>query len=414
MTSRTVFLLAFIACLSLKGQQLTEVAPPYHIRSVIFKGPEADQFPIIRLGETVQLEFDDLTAQEQDYYYKLIHCNYDWTPSQLLKSQYLNGIDNQRIITYGNSYSTLQPYSHYELNIPNNQVSPKVSGNYVLEIYNAYGELQFSRRFVVYQDLVKVPALIKRPRHFEGMNSQQTVQFRIRPSGIQLINPKKEIKVVLLQNYYWPGALYHIPPQFTMGNELVYKYDKETCFDGGNEFLYFDTSDLRAPTAAISSIGLTDLYEHYLFPSTFRFNRPYTYFPDINGDFSIRTLQGRDFGRESEYTRVYFSLPYSPEVGLAQIYVYGKFNNYAFDEENRMQLNPETGMFECNLLLKQGFYNFKYVLQKEDGTFDFNAIGGNFHVTENQYTILIYYRQFGDMHDSLIGVGAANASNMTN
>lgn len=414
MYNKITVLLVLLMGSPLQGQELKEANPPYHIRSIIFKGAEADQFPIVKLGESVTLEFDDLTAQEQDYYYKIIHCNYDWTPSQLLKSQYLNGIDNQRIIAYGNSYSTLQPYSHYQLQIPNTQVSPKVSGNFMLEVYNAYSELQFSRRFVVFQDLVKVPAQIRRPRHFEGMNTRQSVQFSVRPSGIQLINPKRELKVVVLQNYYWPGALYNLPPQFTMGNELIYKYDKETSFDGGNEFLYFDTSDLRAPTAAISSIGITDLYEHYLFPSTYRNKRPYTYFPDINGDFTIRTLQGRDPGRESEYTRVYFSLPYAPEIGLKQVYLYGKFNNYAIGEENRMQLNPETGYFECNLLLKQGFYNFKYALQYEDGSIDPNAIGGNFHVTENQYTILIYYRQFGEMYDSIIGVGAANASNLTN
>ena len=91
------------------AQVQEEVNPPDNIKTIIFKGPTDDQFPIIKLGETITLEFDDMSATEQDYYYKIIHCDYDWTPSTLLKSEYLDGADNQRIIDYQNSYNTLQP-----------------------------------------------------------------------------------------------------------------------------------------------------------------------------------------------------------------------------------------------------------------------------------------------------------------
>lgn len=408
------FLPVFLWALALPAQVLTEVPPPPNIKSIVFKGPTDDQFPIVQLGEPITLEFDDLTALEQDYYYRIVHCNYDWTPSALLKSQYLTGIDNQRIIDYGNSYTTLQSYSNYRLRLPNEQVAPRVSGNYLLEIYNTAGELQFSRRFVVYQDQVKVPATMRRSRQFATMNEMQTVQFSIKPVNIQLINPKKEVKVAILQNYHWPTVRTGVPPQFTIGSELVYKYDSETAFYGGNEYEYFDTSDLRAPTAAISRIEYADLYHHYLFPNQYRFDRPYTYYPDINGDFVIRTLQGSDFSREAEYTRVHFYLPYAPLLGLDKVYIFGKYNNYELSDENLMSYNSETGTMEATLLLKQGFYNFKYAIERENGTVELNAVGGNFHVTENTYTILVYYRNFGDIYDSVIGVGTANSSTITN
>ncbi len=146
----------FLFIPSLFSQIQKEVNAPEHIKSIVFRGPTEDQFPIIQLGESMSLEFDDLTASEQDYYYKIVHCDYNWTPSSLLKSQYLNGMDNQRIIDYINSYNTLQPFSNYRLVIPNENVRLKVSGNYVLEIYNSYDELQFSRRFIVYNDAVSV------------------------------------------------------------------------------------------------------------------------------------------------------------------------------------------------------------------------------------------------------------------
>jgi hypothetical protein len=407
-----LFLFAMVSQTFAQVQE--EVNPPENIKTIIFKGPTEDQFPVVLLGESMTLVFDDITAKEQDYYYKIVHCNYDWTPSQLLKSQYLAGTDNQRIIDYENSYTTLQPYSNYRLTIPNENVRLKVSGNYVLEIYNSYGDLQFSRRFVVYRDAVTVGGVVKRSRDFNYLNEKQVVQFSINTNGFPVVNPKNEVKVAIIQNYFWPTALYNIKPQFTIGNELVYKYDKETSFFGGNEFLNFDTKDLRSPTFAISRIEMGQVYNHYLFPSEYRHDLPYTYFPDINGDFVVRTLQGDDVSREAEYTKVHFKLPYSNLIGLDQVYVVGKFNNYALEDENRMTFNPDSGMFEVSLLMKQGFYNYKYVVERENGTIEPNFVSGNFHFTENNYLILVYYRDFGDLYDSIIGIGNANSRTISN
>jgi type 9 secretion system plug protein len=407
-------ILLFLFVPSMNAQMQEEIAPPDNIKSVVFKGGKEDQFPVVQIGEPIFLEFDDLLANEQDYYYKIVHCDYDWTPSRLLKSQYLNGIDNQRILDYENSYTTLQPYSNYKLTIPNNNVRLKVSGNYLLEIYNSSYELQFSRKFVVFKDLVKVGGVIKRSRDFSFLNEKQVVQFNVNATNFRLVNPKKEVKVAILQNYHWPTALYNITPQFTLGNKLVYKYDQETSFFGGNEYLNFDTKDLRAPSSAISHIELGELYNHYLFSDRARANRPYTYYPDINGDFVIRTLQGDNVSREAEYTNVHFNLPYSEELGLDEVYIFGKHNNYALTEENKMTYNERNGMMEASLKLKQGFYNYKYVIQRASGQVDLNTIPGNFHFTENSYLILIYYRNFGDQYDSIIGVGSTNSQNISN
>ncbi|CAM4404343.1 DUF5103 domain-containing protein [Zobellia roscoffensis] len=404
----------FILTSSLWAQVQVEVNPPENIKTVIFGGPTEDQFPVVELGETIKLEFDDTTASESDYYYKIVHCDYDWQPSQLLKSQYLNGVDNQRITNYENSYSTLQSYSNYKLTIPNENVGLKVSGNFVLEIYNDSYELQFSRRFVVFKDVVTVGGTVKRSRDFNFINEKQVVQLSINAGNFQLVNPKKEVKIAILQNYQWETALYDIAPQYTIGTELVYKYDQETSFFGGNEFLNFDTSDLRAPTSQISRIEVNELYNHYLFSNTYRADKPYSYFPDINGDFVIRTLQGEDNSREAEYTKVHFSLPYDELLELDEVYVFGKFNNYALSEENKMTYNENNGMMEAAIKLKQGFYNYKYVIKREDGTIEINTIDGNFHFTENSYLILVYYRNFGDLYDSIIGVGSANSRNISN
>ncbi len=403
-----------ILAFPLYGQVQEEVNPPEHIKTIVFKGGTDDQFPIVQLGEPIFLEFDDMRATEEDYYYKIIHCDYDWTPSDLLKSQYLDGVDNQRIIDYQNSYSTLQPYSYYRLRIPNINVRPKVSGNYVLEIYNAYNELQFSRRFIIFRDLVGVGVEIKRPRDFSVFNAEQLVEIAINTANFPVINPKKEVKIAVLQNYHWPTAIYNIPPQYTRGSLLEYRYNDKIRFEGGNEFQNFDTSDLRRPSSRISRIEYKELYHHYLFTDIYRSDERYTYYPDINGDFELRTLQGTDTARESEYTEVHFSLPYSETLGLDEVYVFGKFNNYVLEDLNRMTYNEGNGNMEVSMLMKQGFYNYKYVILRENSAVELNTISGNFHFTENQYLVLVYYRNFGDVYDSIIGIGTGNSEGITN
>ncbi|MDO6492985.1 MULTISPECIES: type IX secretion system plug protein [unclassified Cellulophaga] len=414
MKQYTLLFSLLLSYFSIFGQNATEKDAPKNIKSIIFKGPTEDQFPVAQLGDPLTLEFDDITASEEDYYYKITYYNYDWTPSSLSKSQYLSGFDNLRITNYENSYNTLQAYSNYRLQIPNNNLSLKVSGNYMLEIYNNYNELQFSRRFVIYKDAVLVGVSIKRTRDFEFLNQKQAVQIAINAGNFQLINPKNEVKVTILQNYYWPSAITNLKPQYTIGKELLYKYDKESNFFGGNEFLNFTTKDLRATSTAIARVQMKELYNHYMYADILRANEPYTYYPDINGDFVVTTQQGEDASRESEYTNVHFKLPYTDVIGLNDVYVFGKFNNYAITDENKMTYNEDTGYLETSIMLKQGFYNYKYVLKTDKDELKYNAIGGNFHFTENNYLVLVYYRNFGDQYDSVIGVGNGNSRNITN
>ena len=358
-----------------------------------------------------------LYADEEDYYYKVEHFNYDWTPSNLLKSQYLNGLDNLRILNYKNSVTTIQPYSNYQLQLPNKQTSLKITGNYILKIFDRHNKLVFSRKFIVYKDLVSVGVTIKRARNLNVIDQKQSVQFIINSNDIQLINPQQEIKIAILQNYNWKRALTNIKPQFIAGNQLIYKYDVETQFDGGNEYLFFDTKEIRITNNAIVKVRLEDIYNQYLYTDVNRSSKVYTYNPDINGDFVIRTLDGidNDNNTEADYSYIHFTLPYDEIIGLDNVYIYGKFNNYELTDENKLQFNPDSGYFEGKLLLKQGFYNYTYVkTDDKDGTIDYTYISGNHYETENDYKVIVYYRNFGDLYDSIIGIGAGNSINITN
>ena len=64
--------------------------------------------------------------------------------------------------------------------------------------------------------------------------------------------------------------------------------------------------------------------------------------------------------------------------------------------------------------MKQGFYNYKYVVVDKENTLQEGAISGNFDETENNYKVLVYYRDLGARYDKLIGLGEASSVQMTN
>ncbi|MCF8272243.1 MAG: DUF5103 domain-containing protein [Flavobacteriaceae bacterium] len=396
--------------------QVKEVNPPNFIKTINFKGnTNESQLPVLKLGAYLDLEFDALNGNEDDFYYTIEHYNFDWTPSVLVKSEYLDGIDNQRIRNYENSFNTYQIYSHYKLTIPNEQTKRlKISGNYMMNIFNNDNELVFSRKFMVYEDMANVGVSIKRSRDIANIEYKQRVEIIIAPNSIQLNNPKQNVKTVIIQNNNLNTAITNLVPQYTIGNQLIYKYDSESSFWGGNEFLFFENKDVRAANTGIQHIDLEDLYHNYLFTNFSRVNRPYTYNPDINGNYLITNIDADNSDIEADYVWIHFSLLPNPDLEGKTIHVYGNFNNYTIENNTKMNYDNYEKVFKCSILLKQGFYNYKYVILNNDGIIDEGAISGNFYQTENNYKVLVYYRDLGKRFDRIIGMGEGSSINISN
>ncbi|WP_353779846.1 type IX secretion system plug protein domain-containing protein [Winogradskyella sp. 3972H.M.0a.05] len=395
--------------------QVQEVNPPDFIKTITFRGTTNEgQLPVIRLGEPLYLEFDAVNGNEEDFYYVIEHYNFDWTKSNLVKGEYLRGMDNQRIFNYENSFNTYQIYSHYMLKIPNQQTRGLLkSGNYIISIYDDYDELMFSRKFMIYEDLVNVGVSIKRSRDVRFVNEKQSVDYVVSTNSINFINPMENIKTVIIQNNNLNTVISNLRPQYTLGNELIYRYNTESSFWAGNEFMFFENKDIRAANVGVQFTDLQDIYHNYLFLDINRSEQPYTYNPDINGNFLVNVLD-RDPRVEADYAMIHFSLLYPDLKAGESIHVYGNFNNYAITEETKLAFNPDTNNYECTMKLKQGFYNYKYVIVDADGNIDEGAISGNYWQTENNYKVLVYYRDIGARFDRLIGFGEGNSVNISN
>ncbi|MCB0451457.1 MAG: DUF5103 domain-containing protein [Aequorivita sp.] len=413
-TLSTTLLLLLIAFPTFS--QIIEKVEPSYISTIQFSGgTDLSQLPIINLGSRLMLSFDALNGDEEDYYYTITHYNFDWTPTDLSKSEYLDGFDDVRIQNYQNSVNTLQIFSHYELTIPNRDTREiKKSGNYLLSIFNSDGELIFTRKFLVMENVAKVGVEIKRARNLKVINEKQVVQFTINSPDLLLINPKQTVKTLVLQNSNLNTAITDLVPQYTMGNELIYKYDTEASFGGGNEFLSFDNKDERSATNGVRSIDLTDVYENYLYTNIPRYDRPYTYNPDLNGNFQVRNVDARNQDLEAEYVRMHFNLQYYDDLGDKELHIYGNFNNWTIDGSTYMKYDSTTGSYRNTRLFKQGYYNYKYVVVNRDGSIDEGAVSGDFWQTENDYTVIVYFRDLGARYDRIIGAGYANSTTINN
>ena len=418
MSKSFVFGVFFVFFLTLATAQVqNEMVPPYNIKTVSFVRNNENVVPIFELGSTFEFQFDDLFGNEANYYYEIIHCDYNWIPSNIPKNEYLQGFDNQRIQNYSNSFNTLQLYSHYNLSIPNQFTQQlRLSGNYILKILNDDKEVIFSRKFRLYEDIATVPLQIKRARNVSVIEYKHNLDFAIKSSNLTFQNPVKNIKVILIQNGNFNTEIKDIKPQYTIGNDLIYKYDTETQFWAGNEFLYFENKDIRVANNYVARVDAsTDIYNCLLYTNNARKNLPYTLFQDINGNFAVKNLNAANNDIEADYTWVYFSLS-APSYRLDKgIYVSGMFNNYLLSPENKMDYNEKKGIYEKAILIKQGFTNYHYVIADSKGVIDNeNAIDGNFYQTENEYNVLVYYRENTGRYDRIIGKGTANSLNIIN
>lgn len=418
MAKSFLFGILFILFFNLASAQVqNEVIPPYHIKTVCFVQNNQNAVPIFELGSGFQFQFDDLFGNEANYYYEIIHCDYNWNPSNIQKNEYLQGFDNQRIQNYTNSFNTLQIYSHYNLSLPNQFTQQlRLSGNYILKILNDDKEVVFSRKFMLYENNATVPIQVKRARNVSVIEQKHNLDFAIKSSTINFQNPLKNIKVSLIQNGDFNTEIKNIQPQYTIGNDLIYKYDTETQFWAGNEFLYFENKDIRIASNNIARVdSSTDIYNCLLYTNNARANFPYTLYQDINGNFVVKNSNASNNEVEADYAWIYFSLS-APTFRLNKdIYVCGMFNNYSLSPEYKMDYNEKKGIYEKAILIKQGFTNYKYVIADSKRNIDNeNAIDGNFYQTENEYTILTYYKENTGRYDRIIGKGTANSLNIIN
>ncbi|MBB2150832.1 type IX secretion system plug protein [Pedobacter gandavensis] len=385
------------------------------IRTVQCYNTQKEQsLPVIALNsnELLYFSFDNLNGGSKIYSYTIEQCTSDWKPSRLSPLDYLQGMSEDRITAYKYSFGTLQQYTNYSLTLPNQQIKPKISGNYLLKVYENGNPQKpvVSQRFYVVDKQVTIGVNITASPQVNLRRTHQKVDFTISHSN-PIQNPTLDLKAVVMQNGIPQTASWNKTPTFIRPGSLVYNDVNNNDFPGGNEFRKFDMRSFRYKAENVKEIIRDTINKVILFTDLNGNAAKFTNQFDENGSFFIRNSEGRDPNTDSDYARVYFTLNSAVPNTAGDAYVLGRFNNYIPNEASKLVYDAATKRFHTSIQLKQGLYDYKYVwLDKQADKTDLTVFEGSFFETENTYQVYVYYRKPGSRWEELIGFVNVNTT----
>lgn len=392
-------------CTLTAGAQRNEIKSERIATLQVVAGDDWLSPPVITLGgeDAITISFDDMTHEYHRYAYRIEHCEADWTTSDaLFTSDYCEGFnDGNTIEDVKNSTNTNILYTHYRLKIPNERCNIKMSGNYRVTIYDDNTSEEVATAcFMVVDQRVGLQLEATTNTDIDTNGSHQQIEMKINYAGLKVNNPRLEIKTVVMQNGRWDNAVINAEPQYIMADGLQWTHNKQLIFNGGNEYRKFETLDVSHATMGLESVKW-DGKDYHAYVWTDEPRNSYVYDEDADGAFYVRNSDNIENDYLSEYVYVHFALKTPPTDN--DIYINGVWTNDQFLPKYRMIYNPQNGLYENVLLLKQGYYSYNYLVKNEDGCFSPLQSEGNFCYTENKYQCLVYYKAAGDRTDTLVG-----------
>jgi hypothetical protein len=377
-----------------------------------FAGDNELSDPIVELrgSEPVTLWFDDFNETRDYLYYTVVHCDADWNEDGLFLNDYMDGFAENSLRNYALSFQTRTNYIHYSLQIPNDDVRLKASGNYLIKIYERNPEKPaLTQRFSVYEKAVSIKLSVRGPM-LTGEDCLQQLEFSVRHPALPVRDAYREFKVRVTQNGIALPGVENPSPAFIERNEVSYVLATKNWYPGGNEYRTFDTRTLDFGAQGVRQVRYDQLGVPYALLNVDmpREDKPYTFVNDLNGKYRVEANRKIDRHTEAEYVMTGFTLN-AEEFQDAGVFVFGQLSNFSLRPEFAMTYNAGADAYELNVPLKQAYYNYRYVLVPRNKKVpDWNAIEGCFAETENNYTVLVYYRSFHDRYDRLVGIQSVN------
>jgi hypothetical protein len=422
-----LFYIFFLSSLSIFAQRdiyVSETPKNYDynysefVSSVRFYPEDSEiDYPILELGSSRQLllEFDDLEADNKHYFYKIIHCNYDWTPSEdIAPLDYIDGYQENRFYESSASFNTRVEYTHYFLRIPNEDVKFRFSGNYLLKVYlnDDEDDLVLTRRFVVFEPMMKAVPSVRRSAAPPNSRTHQELSLTVQHSGIYIPSPSTDVNVAVLQNGRWDNAISKIKPTFIREEAIVYDLQGQISFPGFKEFRPLDIRSFRHRGPQVETMEqLKNGFILNLFYDIPRTHSAYLFTHDINGKYIIASHDNPSSNDRSEYGLINFNFQ-SAELPKHDVYIMGAFSDFRAYPQYKMSYNKEKGMYKSSFLLKNGFYDYYYAaVDRTNGKMDIQMLEGSTFEAENDYLFFVYYRKYGSRYDQVVAYAKTSSNN---
>jgi hypothetical protein len=340
--------------------------------------------------------------------------NADWSPVQMGYFDYIKGFTQQRINTYRVSSAMLTRYTHYTTSLPDRNMVPTKSGNYLLKVFlnGDTTQLAFTRRILVVDNKMAVATQIQQPFNQQAFKTHHRLLVQVSTKGIDIRYPQQQVKLFALQNFRWDNALQNVPPTFLKQDMLSFVNEQEMLMPAMREWRWLNIRSFRLLGDRVSSQQNTNkIFEVTVQEDLSRVGTPYYFFRDYNGMFVTETVEKINPFWEADYGKVHFS--YKPAGGQPyrkELYLFGEISNYGKDATAKMVYNAEKQVYEGEMYLKQGYYDYVFGLyDPATRRFEMDATEGNVWETENTYLVLIYYRELGGRYDQLLGLQAVNS-----
>lgn len=377
--------------------------------------PYGDQesMAIYKLNSTdrVELHFDDMETRVKSYYYTYQLCDYNWQPVNLSPFDFIKGFTQQRISGYRFSSIAYTRYIHYQAILPEANSLPTRSGNYIVKVFldGDTSKLVFTRALLVLDSKASISAQVVQPFTPDRYKTHQHIKFTVNIDGINTSNASQQIKVVVLQNGRWDNVQRNVLPTFIRNNSIEYSNENSFVFAGGKEWRWLDLRSFRLLSERVDSANAkrTDIYVK---PDIDRSSQRYVYYADLDGNYLVTTYESINPYWQGDYANVHFKYVSPGQTPYADkdIYLIGQLTGYQLNENSKMNFNAEKGIYENTQYLKQGYYNYGYMLVDKNDVTKRTELDGNYWETENNYTVLVYYKSFMDQSDQLIGVSKIN------
>ena len=404
MNKSSIIILLFLLIFSKNYSQFHKL--PENIFSVKIKGSNQD-YPVFNLSDKIFFSFDDLNTKKSSFYYKINHYDFEWKPSKILKSEYIDGYDDNLIESFDNSYNTLIDYTNYQISIPNKDLKLKISGNYSISIHSENGDFLFEKKFSVLNKMISTNIKIKKSSDLEKIDSHQNIDISVRCDNCNKFNGNSsDLKLVVVKNNNLNNFRVIEKPDYFLNNTLIYR---DISFKGGNEFLNFDSSKINSTNVKVYKTELNDFYEIFLRTDIDRTDSFYQYNPDVNGSFVIN----KNFNNpeiENDYSLVKFSFKPDRIDKKNRVFIIGEFNDYKITNKYELKLN--NNIYKGEFKFKQGFYNYKYLSLETDGRI--KKYSGNFWETQNIYIALLYHKKLTEKYYKLISISETSSVNIKN
>jgi len=368
----------------------------------------SDPIIVLGSGKRLQLSFDDMSDDAYIFRYTLIHCTADWQTSDLEQIEYLEGYFENDITDYKFSLNAVPQYVHYNLVFPDPDMQIKLSGNYIIKVYQDSPEDEnviLTRRFFVVEPMTRIEASIPYyPKQLEYTRFKQQIDLKIHTPDLFAAEPEQRINVTIRQNGRWDNMKEGLKPTSIMMTELDYNYPDGIVFDGGNEFRNFDMKSYWYQSPQIRRIVSDENgYNVILHTDAPRKDKPYESLEDINGYKLIKARSNQETAIEGEYAWVDFSLRQS-KIENADVYILGQINDWKLDYKSKMTYSPQSNSYHASMFLKQGYYNYNYVVVPHGKSVgDITIIEGDYWDTFNDYSIYVYYTERMPVYDRLVG-----------